>query len=125
MLKLTRKVWRRTWPEKGVIKNGEEITKELERRKTQALLKNQERVQEVQQSYRTIEAKSREDNALLLLSVSSTSRPKASAIERCVAANQIIQLEDERNKALHEALLYRNLAKQMRKEKRDTHHKMS
>lgn len=64
-------------------------------------------------------------DALLLPSVSSTSRPKASAIERCVAASYIKQLEDERNKAVREALLYRNLAEQMRKEKRDTHHKMS
>lgn len=93
----------------------EERAKELEHRKMQAILHNQECVQ-VQQSYCTTEAQSRESDLgiLLLPSVSSTPHPQvhanSTAAEQTVIASDIRQLEDERDKALRDALLYRNLA---------------
>ena len=80
-----------------------EVAKKQEHKTKLALLQEQERVQQVQQSYRTIEAKSRQDNcdALLLPSVASTSP------QLCTYT------------------VYRDLAEKLRKEKRDMHRKMS
>lgn len=84
----------------------EERAKELEHRKMQAILHNQECVQQVQQSYCTTEAQSRESDLgiLLLPSVSSTPHPQvhanSTAAEQTVIASDIQQLEDERDKAL-------------------------
>lgn len=109
----------------------EERAKELEYRKMQEILHNQEWVKQVQQSYGTTEAQSRESDLgiLLLPSVSSTPHPQvhanSTATEETVIASDIQQLEDECDKALRDALLYRNLAEQLRKEKRDMHHEMS
>jgi len=67
----------------------------------QAIVHNQERVQQVQQSYCTTEAQSREsDFGLLLPSVSSTPHPQVHAngtTEQTVIASDIQQLEDERD----------------------------
>lgn len=83
----------------------EERAKELEHRKMQAILHNQECVQQVQQSYCTTEAQSRESDLgiLLLPSVSSTHpqvHASSTATEQTVIASDIRQLEDEHDKAL-------------------------
>ncbi len=94
------------------------------------MLYDQEHTQEVEMFYHTLEMQSLEADIgiLLLPSVVSTTPPELSTdgtiMDRIAVAGSIKKLEDERDKAVREARLYRDLAERLRKETGALQHEM-
>ena len=109
------------------------IAEQQELKKKQQVLTRHEDVQKVEQSYRTIETDSMQDDTGVLLLPSVSSIPCQvtipcninTAVERTHVESCIEEIRSKCDKALKDTLLYRNMAEQLRREKRALHNKLT
>lgn len=103
-----------------------------ELKKNQQVLTRCEDMQKIEQSYHTIESDSMQDDTGILLLPSVSSVPCqitipcdiTTAVEKTYVASCIEDIRTERDKALRDTLLYRNIA-ELRREKRVLHTKLT